>query len=110
MKCNIGTIDRIIRRLIGISFAIFAAMKLDSIMAIPSIIIVYTVITRYCPAYYLIGINTGCNKKSNKSKHARESILEGIASSAIIFLLVLIIYLVIKYIILTTGIEISNLL
>ena len=100
MKCNMGTTDRYIRATIGVVFAIYAVMYFSPIIAIPSIVIAYTVATRWCILYQLLGINTGCHlDEKNGSKGTRGSIVEGISISTVVFLIALIIYLIIQYII-----------
>ena len=99
MKCNMGTTDRYIRATAGIMFAIYAGMKLDPIIAIPSIIIAYTVVTRWCLLYHMMGINTGCHQvEGNSVKSGRNNIFEGLSVSLLFLLVLLIIYLIIRYI------------
>ena len=98
MKCNMGTVDRYIRSTIGIALAIYAVMTLNPIAAIPVIIIVYTVSTRWCILYQLMGINTGCHLNENDTKGTRNNIIEGLALSAVLLLVLLIVYLIVRYV------------
>lgn len=99
MKCNMGTTDRYIRSIMGIIFAIYAAIMFNPIIAIPSIIIAYTVATRWCILYHFLGINTGCQQvEGNTVKSGRNNIIEGFSISLILLLLVSIIYFIVKYI------------
>ena len=98
MKCNMGIVDRYIRSTMGIALAIYAAITLSPIFAIPVVIIVYTVSTRWCILYQLMGINTGCHLDENDTKGTRNNIIEGLALSAVLLLLLLIIYLIVRYV------------
>jgi len=99
MKCNMGTTDRYIRAIMGIVFAIYAAIMFDPIIAIPSIIIAYTVATRWCILYHFLGINTGCHQvEGNTEKSGRNNIIEGLSISLVLLLLLLIIYFIVRYI------------
>lgn len=98
MQCNMGTIDRIIRIIVGIGFVVYSVHYLNPMMALPSIVIAYTVGTRWCLFYHLMGINTGCHLDKER-KYVRTSITEGISISLVFFLLSVIIYLTLKYII-----------
>lgn len=94
---NMGTLDRTIRTLIGVLLTIYAAISLNPILAIPISIITYTVATRWCLMYQFIGINTGCHIDAQQKK-GRNNILEGLALSASLLLILLLIYLIVKYI------------
>jgi len=98
MKCNMGTMDRYIRASMGIAFAIYAAMTLKPIFAIPVLIIAYTVSTRWCLLYQMMGINTGCHLEEKDTKGTRNNIIEGLSISLVFLLLLLIIYLIVRYI------------
>lgn len=94
---NMGKLDRIIRSIIGLILTIYAAMEYNPILAIPIAIITYTVATRWCFMYQMFGLNTGCHINPNK-KTGRNNIVEGLAMSAVLLLILLLIYFIVKYI------------
>lgn len=60
MKANVGTVDRIIRIIVGIIllslfFVLDGGMKYISILGL---ILLFTVVTKFCPLYTLFGLNT----------------------------------------------------
>ena len=64
MKPNMGTIDRIIRAIVGI--ALIALWSFDllkgvsaTIALVVGIVMLLTALLRWCPPYALFGINTG---------------------------------------------------
>ena len=64
MKSNMGTLDRIIRAVVGI--ALIVLWSLDLLQGVPAIIalvvgivMLLTAMLRWCPPYSLLGINTG---------------------------------------------------
>ena len=64
MKPNMGTLDRIIRAIVGI--ALIALWSFDLLQGVPAIIVLavgvvllLTALLRWCPPYSLLGINTG---------------------------------------------------
>ena len=60
--CNEGTIDRIIRAIIGITVIVWGVMNnnwLGAIGAVPLI----TALVGWCPLYAILGINSGCKTK-----------------------------------------------
>lgn len=71
MKANIGTVDRIIRAIAGI--AALAAWYLGPVEGILGIVLLVvgiamlaTAVTRWCPPYSLLGINTGADKGAHQ--------------------------------------------
>jgi hypothetical protein len=62
MKQNIGTIDRIIRVIVGISlFFTMRSLENDTVQIvflIASIITIFTALTGWCGLYKILGINT----------------------------------------------------
>lgn len=66
-KPNEGTVDRIIRALIGIALIVAALMFLSTTLKIIAIVVgavlVITAITGFCGLYVLLGINTCPIKK-----------------------------------------------
>jgi len=94
-----GTTDRYIRATIGIAIGIYAAISFNPIVAIPVVIIAYTVTTRWCILYHFLGINTGCQQtEGNTVKSGRNNIIEGLAISLVLLLLLLVVYFIIQYI------------
>jgi len=97
MTPNMGTLDRYIRGILGLMLTIYAAIALNPILAIPIAIITYTVATRWCFMYQMFGINTGCHINPNK-KTGRNNMFEGLAMSAALLLILLLVYFIVKYI------------
>lgn len=69
MKQNIGTVDKVIRLILGIVlmslyFLLDGGLKYISILGI---ILILTAFINYCPLYTLFGINTCSTKKENSS-------------------------------------------
>lgn len=69
MKQNIGTVDKVIRLIVGIVlmslyFLLDGGLKYISILGI---ILILTAFINYCPLYTLFGINTCSTKKENSS-------------------------------------------
>jgi len=66
---NIGTVDKVIRLILGIVllslyFLLDSGLKYISILGI---ILILTAFINYCPLYTLFGINTCSTKKENIS-------------------------------------------
>ena len=97
MKCNVGKLDRFIRGITGVSLGFHAMMHLNIVSLIVSAVLLFTATTRWCIPYQFLGINTGCNLH-NPYKSVRESLVEGIAVSVVLYILVLLVYLVYRYI------------
>ena len=58
MKTNIGSVDRIIRLVIG--FALLSGgLVLHSWLGLVGLVPILTAVVRFCPAYLPFGINTG---------------------------------------------------
>ena len=64
MKPNVGTVDRVIRAIVGI--ALVAAYLLELIQGtigiialVVGVMLLITAALRWCPPYSLLGINTG---------------------------------------------------
>ena len=67
MKPNMGTVDRVIRTLVGIAaIAAWALGLLEGTLAtialVVGVVLVATAVLRWCPPYALIGLNTGASK------------------------------------------------
>jgi len=68
MKPNVGTVDRIIRAIVGI--ALIAALPfgllqgtLGIVALVFGVVLVVTAAIRWCPPYMLLGINTGAGRE-----------------------------------------------
>lgn len=64
MKPNMGTLDRVIRAIVGI--ALIAAFLLELLQGtvgiialVAGVVLLVTAALRWCPPYTLLGINTG---------------------------------------------------
>ncbi len=69
MKKNVGTIDRVIRGLVGIiAIAAFAMGMLQGTLGIVAlvvgIVLVGTAAVAWCPPYSMLGINTCATKQA----------------------------------------------
>jgi hypothetical protein len=65
MKCNVGSIDRILRISVGIVLVALAAIGIVGWWGWLGLIPLATGIFRFCPAYPLLGINS-CGTSSRK--------------------------------------------
>lgn len=65
MKCNVGSIDRILRISVGIMLVTLAAIGIVGWWGWLGLIPLATGIFRFCPAYPLLGINS-CGTSSSK--------------------------------------------
>lgn len=101
MKCNVGKLDRFIRASIGLGLGAYALVEFNIVAAIVSLILLFTAVTRWCIPYQLIGINTGCDLKKHRS--ITGSLIEGMAVSLVVYLIVLLVYLIWKYVILVMS-------
>ncbi len=63
MKCNVGTIDRIIRALLGVILLIWGIAASLWWAIIVGIILLVTAGIRFCPLYRLFGVST-CKPES----------------------------------------------
>lgn len=68
MKANMGTIDRVIRAIVGI--ALIASWPLGLlegtlaiVLPVVGVVLLVTAMLRWCPPYMLLGINTGAPKE-----------------------------------------------
>ena len=67
MKPNVGTVDRVIRAIVGI--ALIAAFLLELLQGtvgiialVVGVVLLLTAALRWCPPYTLLGINTGAKE------------------------------------------------
>lgn len=63
VKCNVGTADRIVRVIIGVSLIVFGAVGLFPgvwriIIPVVGLIPLITAALGYCPAYRLVGLSS----------------------------------------------------
>lgn len=65
MKCNVGSIDRILRISVGLALVALAANGIVGWWGWLGLIPLATGIFRFCPAYPLLGINS-CGTSSRK--------------------------------------------
>ncbi len=68
MKANMGTIDRVIRAIVGI--ALIASWPLGLlegtlaiVLPVVGVVLLVTAMLRWCPPYMLLGINTGAPRE-----------------------------------------------
>lgn len=65
MKCNVGTIDRALRAIVGIALIALAATGTVGIWGYIGVAPLLTAIFSFCPAYTLLGIQTCQMKKED---------------------------------------------
>mgnify|MGYP003354006893 CR=1 FL=1 len=58
MQCNVGSIDRVLRIIVGALLVVLAYTGTISAWGYLGLIAIGTGIFRFCPAYPLLGINT----------------------------------------------------
>lgn len=58
MKCNVGTIDRAIRMVVGLALIAWVLLFSGPVWAYVGIVPLLTGLIKWCPAYSLININT----------------------------------------------------
>ena len=63
MKVNVGTVDRVVRIVLGVALIGFAAAGTIGAWGYIGILPLLTGFMRTCPAYSLLGINT-CNSST----------------------------------------------
>jgi len=59
MKCNVGGIDRVLRIVVGLVLISLAITGTTGVWAWIGAVPLATGLFRFCPAYPLLGINTG---------------------------------------------------
>lgn len=65
MKCNVGTIDRVLRVVIGLVLIALAATGTIGVWGWIGVVPLLTGIFGICPAYTIIGMNTCASDKKN---------------------------------------------
>ena len=63
MKANVGSIDRIVRVLIGLGLIAATLMGLIGVWGWLGVIVLATGVFRFCPAYLPLGLSTCQTKK-----------------------------------------------
>lgn len=58
MKANVGTIDRVLRAVVGLVLIGLAATDTVGVWGWIGVVPLATSLLRFCPAYTLIGVNT----------------------------------------------------
>jgi O-antigen ligase len=61
MKCNVGGIDRILRGVVGLVLIALALTGTVGVWGWIGIVPLATGLFKFCPAYTLLGVNTGKN-------------------------------------------------
>jgi hypothetical protein len=64
MKANVGTVDRVVRIVVGLALIGLAFAGTIGWWGYIGIVLVLTGLVRVCPAYSLLGFNTGAVVKS----------------------------------------------
>ena len=59
MKCNVGGVDRVLRIVVGLVLIALALMGAIGVWGWIGVIPLATGLFKFCPAYTLLGINTG---------------------------------------------------
>jgi hypothetical protein len=57
MKLNVGSIDRVLRIVIGLGIAI-GGVIFESYWGLIGVVVLATAVIRFCPIYSLLGINS----------------------------------------------------
>ena len=65
MKTNIGTIDRVVRIIAGVTLIALAATGIISVWGYLVVVPLLTAFVRFCPAYLPFGIST-CTAEKQK--------------------------------------------
>jgi hypothetical protein len=61
MKCNVGGVDRILRMVVGLIFITLAITGTVGVWGWIGIVPLVSGLFKFCPAYTLIGFNSGRN-------------------------------------------------
>ena len=94
---NIGTVDRVLRGLIGLGLGIYGFMHENLIVAILSFLIIAMAGFKWCPLYHMFGINTDSEHCCETALNNKKSIFEGIIVSFMLYLIILVAYLIYRY-------------
>lgn len=63
--CNVGLVDRIVRGVLG--FALIVSALYGFVWGWLGLIPLVTAFMGFCPAYSLVGLNTGCRTEESKA-------------------------------------------
>lgn len=58
MTCNVGTLDRILRIVLGLAFLSLVFVGPQTLWGLVGLIPLSTGLARFCPAYGVAGVNT----------------------------------------------------
>jgi hypothetical protein len=58
MECNLGTVDRIIRIIIGLAIIVVLGFFFESWWGLVGILPIFAAVTGKCPLYSIFGIST----------------------------------------------------
>ena len=61
MKCNVGGVDRVLRIAVGMVLIGLAASGAGGVWGWIGVVPLATGLFKFCPAYTLLGVNTGRN-------------------------------------------------
>ena len=61
MKCNVGGVDRVLRIAVGMVLIGLAASGAVGVWGWIGVVPLATGLFKFCPAYTLLGVNTGTN-------------------------------------------------
>jgi O-antigen ligase len=61
MKCNVGGVDRILRMVVGLALIALALTGTVGVWGWIGIVPLASGVLKFCPAYTLLGINSGRN-------------------------------------------------
>ena len=65
MKKNIGSIDKILRIIVGVALLVYGFIN-GSLIGLIGIIPIMTALINICPLYSMLGINTSCSINNDK--------------------------------------------
>lgn len=68
MKTNIGSLDRALRVAVGLFLITLALLGVIGPWGYLGVLVVATGVFRYCPAYAVFGVQTGCASGERRSE------------------------------------------
>ena len=73
MDVNVGSVDRIVRIVVGLGLVALAAMGIVGVWGYIGIVPLVTGIVRVCPAYSVLGIDScGAGKRTGRDSKAAQ--------------------------------------
>jgi len=66
MKKNIGSIDKILRLIVGAALLAYGFIS-GSLLGLIGIVPIFTSLINICPLYSILGISTSCSIKNNNN-------------------------------------------